>query len=126
MNIVGWVWSENFRPYLRFLASLTGATLAADELGAVVESLEGSDAECGLWRGYVLPGTPPIMMSLAYEVGFDCVQVQFDCDERIGPRAEAAMEIMMRYSLTERAAGPAAAPHLRPVPDRRALQAGGE
>jgi hypothetical protein len=107
VNITGWVWSENFRPYLRFLASLTEAALSAEELGAVIASLEGSDAEFGVWREYVLRGMPPIGMALAVEVGFDCVQIQFDCDERIGPRAEAAMEIMMRYSLTERPATPA-------------------
>jgi len=76
----------------------------------VVASLEGCDAECGVWRNDILRGSPPVGMSLAYEVGFDGVQIQLDCDERIGPRAEAAMEIMMRYSLTERPAEPNAAP----------------
>ena len=47
-------------------------------------------------------GQPEIGISRAYEAGFDNVQVQFNCDEGIGLQAKAAMEVMMRYLLTER------------------------
>ena len=106
MNITGWVWTENFPPYLRFLASVTGYDLSNAELAAVVTALDGSSADSGDWREFMLRGTPKIGMSLAYEVGFDNVQIQFNCDERIGLQAEVAMTVMMRYSLTERHATP--------------------
>jgi len=110
VNITGWVWTENFRPYLRFLASLTSYDLSDEELAAVVAALEGSSAEVGDWREYILRAKPEIGMALAYEVGFDNVQIQFNCDERIGLQAGAAMTLMMRYSMTERPAKPYAAP----------------
>src|SRR4051812_16255528 len=104
VNVVGWVWAENFRPYLRFLSRLVGREMDEGEMAAVEASVEGSDAELGYWRRYVLPGRPEIALSLAYETGFDNVQIQFDCDERTGARAEAAMEVMAWYSLRERRA----------------------
>ena len=110
MNITGWVWTENFRPFLRSLASVTGYDLSDEEFAAVVAALEGSSAESGDWREFVLRGAPEIGMSLAYEVGFDNVQVQFNCDERVGLHAEVAMLLMQRYSLTEKRAEPDAAP----------------
>ena len=110
MNITGWVWTENFRPYPRFLASATGYDLPDEELSVVVAALEGTSADLGDWRELVLRGTPEIRMALAYEVGFANVQIQFNCDERVGLQADAAMALMMRYSLTERRAEPGAAP----------------
>jgi hypothetical protein len=85
---------------------VTGYDLSDEELAAVVAALDGSSAELGDWREIVLRGVPEIGMSLAYEVGFDNVQVQFNCDERVGLQAEAAMMVMMRYSLTEKRSGP--------------------
>jgi hypothetical protein len=110
VNISGWVWAENFRPFVCFLASETGYHLSDEEFAAAVAALEGSSAESGDWREFVLRGTPEIGMALAYEVGFDNVQIQFNCDERVGRHAEAAMMLMQRYLLTERPAEPAVAP----------------
>jgi hypothetical protein len=111
VNIVGWVWTENFPHYLRFLASLTHYDLPDEQVAAIVASLHGSNAEDGCWREYVMPGSPAIGMSLAYEVGFDNVQIQFDCDDLLGLRAEAALDIMSRYSLRKKVAGSSPTPN---------------
>jgi hypothetical protein len=91
VNVTGWVWTESFRPYLRFLAAVTDYDLSDEELAAVVASLDGSSAELGEWRECVLRGTPPVQMALAFEVGFDNVQIQFNCDASLGLQAEAEM-----------------------------------
>ena len=41
---------------------------------------------------------------MAYEVGYDNVQIQFDSEEAVSLKAEAAMEVMRSYFLRERRA----------------------
>ena len=78
-TVAGWIFEENVVRFLELLSRYVGYQYDAADEDALVGALEETDDESDTaWLQYPLPGTPPVVVSLAQAVGGSVVSVRID------------------------------------------------
>lgn len=97
---LGWMWDDNLRPFLEFVAGSVGCDLAPEELSAYLTGVRASDAEQDAW--YRIP-LRDCTLHLARDAGTSVVHVKAGGPGLLTSELRGVVAFLACYSAVARA-----------------------
>jgi len=93
---LGWIWTDNLRPFLELASTLVGYSFDDSDWTAVSAGVPGTDSEDGPWFDYPIG---PSLLHVALEPGAsEMVQLMLDAvPDRVADRLQWTSDIMRDY-----------------------------
>ncbi|HZZ43687.1 MAG TPA: hypothetical protein VFE58_12175 [Tepidisphaeraceae bacterium] len=96
-----WIFLDNLRPFVSFIAHRAGYNLHSDESLAIEMGVRSSNAEAEHWYDYEILGKQRVKLRLATDSGSNVLWWRADCAPPLLEAIDVAAAIMQNYRLSK-------------------------